>query len=93
MWRQYDTSRRHCSFIFKVNFYRIYISAPGASVPGAFSCSSNKKLAASLRSAFLVAGRGHGLICNSLIIKWYLDNSVEMQTFFGCESTPYFVSD
>jgi|GEM_PF-4150113 len=37
MWRQYDTSRRHRSFIFKVNFNRIYISAPGVSPPGAFS--------------------------------------------------------
>lgn len=39
----------------------------------------------------LVAGRGHGQIYNSLIIRYRLTPSVESQPFFGHNSTLHFI--
>lgn len=39
----------------------------------------------------LVAGRGHGQIYNSLIIRYHLTQSVESQPFFGHNSTLLFI--
>ncbi len=39
----------------------------------------------------LVAGRGHGQIYNSLIIRYHLTPSVESQPFFGHDSTLHFI--
>lgn len=38
------------------------------------------------------AGRGHARLCNTLIIKYHFYKSVETTTFFGCVSTPRFIT-
>ena len=39
-----------------------------------------------------LAGRGHGVFCNSLIIRYHFRYSVEMQAFFGRVSTLHFIT-
>ena len=38
------------------------------------------------------AGRGHARFCNLLIIKYHFYCSVETMAFFGCVSTPRFIT-
>ena len=38
------------------------------------------------------AGRGHARFCNLLIIKYHSYQSVETMAFFGCVSTPRFIT-
>ena len=38
------------------------------------------------------AGRGHGVFCNSLIIRYHFKPGVETQPFFGHVSTPGFIT-
>ena len=38
------------------------------------------------------AGRGHARFCNLLIIKCHSYRSVETMAFFGCVSTPRFIT-
>lgn len=39
------------------------------------------------------AGRSHGLLCNSLIIRFLLNSIVETQPLFGHVSTPHFITN
>lgn len=39
------------------------------------------------------AGRSHGLLCNSLIIRYLLNSIVETQPLFGHVSTPHFITN
>ena len=39
-----------------------------------------------------LTGRGYGIVCNWLIIKYRFNSSVEMQAFFGHVSTPCFIT-
>ena len=39
-----------------------------------------------------LSGRGHGIFCNWLIIKYHFNSSVETQAFFGHVSTPCFIT-
>ena len=43
-------------------------------------------------TAETLTGRGHGALCNSLIIRHYFRYSVETQAFFGRVSTLHFIT-
>ena len=43
-------------------------------------------------STDVTAGRGHGVFCNSLIIRYHFKQGVETQPFFGHVSTPCFIN-